>query len=90
MAIPSCSWLATTGFFDYQWASWRFDLHTRTKWRFIDSQGNRPLTYSPDGRTLLYGSGDIWIADSSGANARPLLSDSAINMEAFRTPATPP
>ena len=76
--------VTTTG-----WAAWRLDLRTNSYTYFGDSKGNRPLTYSPDGRTLLYGSGDLWLADSSGQNARILLADSTNNMEAYWAPASP-
>jgi len=71
------------------WALWRFTRATRDYSYFGNSQGNRPATYSPDGRTLLYGTGVLWLADSSGQNPRVLLADSAQNFEAFWTPASP-
>lgn len=72
-----------------QWAILRFDLGTKSYEFFLDSQGNRNASYSPDGLTLLYGTGDLWLADSNGGNARPILADSAQNFEAYWTPAHP-
>ncbi len=72
------------------WYQWRFTVATRQYVPFGESQGNRPATWSPDGTTLLFGTGDLWLADSSGQNRRVLLADSALNFEAFWTPASPP
>ncbi len=72
------------------WYQWRFTVATRQYVPFGESQGNRPATWSPDGTTLLFGTGDLWLADSSGQNRRVLLADSALNFEAYWTPASPP
>lgn len=72
------------------WYQWRFTVATREYLPFGASEGNRPATWSPDGTTLLFGTGDLWLADSSGQNRRVLLADSALNFEAFWTPASPP
>ncbi len=71
------------------WALWQLTVATGEYSYFGDSHGNRPATYSPDGQTLLFGTGDLWLADSSGQNPRVLLSDGALNFEAFWTPAAP-
>jgi Tol biopolymer transport system component len=70
-------------------ALWRLTAATGEYTHFGNSRGNRPATYSPDGRTLLFGTGDLWLADSSGQNQRVLLADGALNFEAFWTPASP-
>lgn len=67
---------------------WQMTLTTGVYSYFGNSQGNRPATYSPDGRTLLYGTGDLWLADSNGQNSRVVLADSAYNFEAYWTPAS--
>ena len=72
------------------WYQWRFTVATKQYTPFGASQGNRPATWSPDGTTLLFGSGDLWLADADGQNRRVLLADSALNQEAFWTPASPP
>jgi Tol biopolymer transport system component len=68
---------------------WQLTLTTGVYSYFGNSRGNRPATYSPDGRTLLYGTGDLWLADSNGQNPRVVLADSATNFEAYWTPASP-
>jgi Tol biopolymer transport system component len=75
--------------FSTDWALWRLTVATGEYTLFGDPRGNRPATYSPDGRTLLFGTHDLWLADSSGQNQRVLLADAALNFEAFWTPASP-
>lgn len=72
------------------WGMWRLDLHTRAYAYFANSEGNRAPRYSPDGRTLVFGTGDLWVADSSGKNERRLVSDSMNYFGANWAPASTP
>lgn len=72
-----------------RWAVLRFDLRDRSYRFFLDPLGNRNASYSPDGGHLLFGTGELWVADSDGTNGRPILADSAQNFEAYWAPASP-
>lgn len=68
-------------------AFWRLDLITLAYTYFTASEGNRIADYSPDGTTLVFGTGDLWLADSSGQHRRILLADSGRHFGATWTPS---
>lgn len=76
-------------FWPSQWAFWRLDLTTLSYEYFGPSEGNRIADYSPDGRTLVFGTGGLWLADSSGRNSRVLLADGMVHFGAAWTPGGP-
>jgi Tol biopolymer transport system component len=71
-------------------AFWRLDLGSLAYTYFGPSEGNQAARYSPNGQILLFGSGDLWLADSSGHNPRVLLADSTVHFSASWTPPAPP
>ena len=52
------------------WALWRLNTLTLAYTYFANAHGNRTARYSPDGRSLVYGTGDLRVADSDGQHSR--------------------
>ncbi|HXY70826.1 MAG TPA: Ig-like domain-containing protein [Gemmatimonadales bacterium] len=71
------------------WGIGRLRLSDTSYVVLADAQGNRPGEWSPDGSTIVYGTGDIWLMNADGSGQRDVLTDAFINMEASWGPAAP-
>lgn len=72
------------------WVIRRLDVGTSNYVLLGNAEGNRPGNWSPDGRLIVFGTGDLWLMDPDGANAHVVLpGDSVINFEAAWSPGSP-
>lgn len=71
------------------WAIWRLRFADSSYMELADAQGNRPGEWSPDGKYIVYGTGDLWVMNADGTNQHDLFGDGFLNMEASWGPAAP-
>lgn len=71
------------------WVIGQVALATGTRTILGSARGNRPASPDPSGAHLLFGTGDLWIADTAGGDPQQILADGRDNFEAFWTPTAP-
>jgi WD40 repeat protein/Big-like domain-containing protein len=71
------------------WSIGRLRLSDSSYAVLADAQGNRPGEWSPDGQSIVYGAGDLWVMNADGSGQHDVLSNAFVNMEASWGPATP-
>jgi len=79
-------------FLDVQGGDWvigRLEIATLDYQNLGSARGNRPPTLSPDGTTLLFGTGKLWTSAPDGSGAQVIVNNGRENFDAYWTPAAP-
>lgn len=76
-------------FMDAGWNITKLTLTTMKYDTLGSAMGNRAGYWSPDGKAIVFGTGDLWTMSPDGTNRRLLLADGYENFEVSWTPARP-